>query len=75
MLYALLRFLAFEIPAVVLKGTALILFEKEEIINLTFLCRRRRSPINKKAILAHYLEECRKQVWQEDNNGKSNKKK
>lgn len=75
MIYALLRYLVFEIPSAFLRGLAFICFDKEEIIGTAFTCRRRRKPINKKAILTNYLEECRKQVQQQDNEKDRNEKK
>lgn len=66
MIYALIRYLFFEIPSAFIRGLTFIIFDKEEIISTSFTCRRRRKPINKKAILEHYLERRRKQVQQDD---------
>lgn len=66
MIYALLRYLFIEVPAAFLKGLGFVIFDKDEIIGTTFICRRIRKPIDKNAILAEYLERCRKLVQEED---------
>ena len=75
MIYALIRYLLFEIPSAFLRGLAFILFEKDEITGAVFTCRKIKKPINKQAIITKYLERCRKQVQQqEDKNEEKGKK-
>lgn len=65
MIYALIRYILFEIPSAFLRGLVFIIFDKEEIIGTAFTVRRRRKPIDKQAILVNYLENCRRQVQDE----------
>lgn len=74
MIYALMRYLFFEIPSAFLRGLAFIFFDKEEIIGTAFTCRRRRRPIDTKKIIANYLERCRKQVQEAETKDKNEKK-
>lgn len=66
MIKALLRYLLFECPIAFYTGLVYIIFDKEEIIQTQFRCRRQWRPDIKKQVLNNYLNKCFKAVHEEE---------
>ena len=66
MIRALLRFLLFEMPIAFVTGLTYILFDWQEIIQTQFRVLKQWRPDMKKRYLADYLNQCYKQVHEDE---------
>ena len=70
MIKALIRFIFFEVPIVVIAGLKYILFERNEVTGTIFNLRRQWRPDLKRQVLEKYLNDCFKQVQKKEKNEK-----
>ena len=75
MIKALIRFLFFLIPTVILRGLGCIILDKIEIVHIDLNWRKikpkKTKQEEKRNILLEYLKDCHKQEFKEGKNGKT----